>query len=306
MLGLATFVMRGPMQAGLVGATSLLASLLFPPFLWLGGAAVGLFTLRKGAGPGLTASAVALAGTLLFSALALGSPWPGLIMALGIWGPVLGVALLLRRTVRLELSLLTAGGIATAAVLAIFLTVEDPAAAWLQSLSAAFSSERLQTQFGISTADLESVEWQTLQERIARLMTGMLGVVVLLNTVLSLLLARWWQAMLFNPGGFGAEFQELRLGRVAAGAAALVCLGALLIGAQLLVSLALVVVALYLFQGLAVSHGAVKRRGMSRGWLAGIYVLMVFALPQVTLCLALLGIVDAWADIRSRIPAAPS
>ncbi|NJN46815.1 MAG: hypothetical protein HC808_10425 [Candidatus Competibacteraceae bacterium] len=53
-------------------------------------------------------------------------------------------------------------------------------------------------------------------------------------------------------------------------------------------------------QGLAVSHGVVAKAGMARFWLIGLYVLMILALPQMLLLLCLLGIIDAWGDVRAR------
>ncbi len=38
---------------------------------------------------------------------------------------------------------------------------------------------------------------------------GMLGAGTAIGSVLCLLLARYWQAALYNPGGFGQEFRAL-------------------------------------------------------------------------------------------------
>jgi len=121
---------------------------------------------------------------------------------------------------------------------------------------------------------------------------------VVFSTVSSLLLARWWQAGLYNPGGFGREFRALRLSRVAAGVAAVLCVAALTVGGEVLQGLALATVALFVFQGLAVVHGVVARRGMATGWLVALYVLVLFLAPQVMAGLTLVGIADAWADFR--------
>ncbi len=40
---------------------------------------------------------------------------------------------------------------------------------------------------------------------------GMMGAGTAMSAVLCLLLARYWQAALYNPGGFGEEFQALAL-----------------------------------------------------------------------------------------------
>ena len=36
---------------------------------------------------------------------------------------------------------------------------------------------------------------------------------IILNTFLGVVIARWWQSIIFNPGGFKEEFQSIRLNR---------------------------------------------------------------------------------------------
>src|SRR5690625_6353500 len=43
------------------------------------------------------------------------------------------------------------------------------------------------------------------------LVTGLLANVTSFTGVLGLMLGRWWQALLYNPGGFKQEFNGLRL-----------------------------------------------------------------------------------------------
>jgi len=74
-----------------------------------------------------------------------------------------------------------------------------------------------------------------------------------------------------------------------------------------LVNVAVLVVAVFLFQGIAVAHGIVKQRGMGRGWLLGLYLLLFFVFVQMALLMALIGMLDAWIDIRRRwAPTPPS
>jgi len=42
----------------------------------------------------------------------------------------------------------------------------------------------------------------------------MIAYVLAFNSFTGVLLGRWLQALLYNPGGFGAEFRELRLGLI--------------------------------------------------------------------------------------------
>ena len=140
----------------------------------------------------------------------------------------------------------------------------------------------------------------------ARWMTALSVAALVFGVLLSLLLARAWQAGLYNPGGFGAEFRALRLGKRFALAALLIAAlaavpqigAAAAVAADTLFTLLLV----YLLQGLALAHALVRRLQAQRGWLIGLYVLLLVAAPQVMPLLALLGWVDAWVDVRNRVP----
>lgn len=289
----AAFIMRGPAQAGSVAAAGLLVGLVMPPFAWLSSAVLALVALRLGPGALLRVGLPALAAVALAGWLVWGQPGAVALAGLAAWAPVAGVALVLRQRVRLDDALLVACAFGWVVVLGIHMAVADPAAAWRQALLEAFPPERFAADMQISAEALRQVI-----DRMAPLMTGVLAASVVFGTITSLLLARWWQAVLYNPGGFQQEFHALRLGRVAAAVAAAVCAGAIGLGVALLQALALTLVALYVFQGLAVAHALVAVRGMATGWLTGLYLLGIILPPQVMTGLTLVGIVDAWADFR--------
>jgi uncharacterized protein YybS (DUF2232 family) len=116
------------------------------------------------------------------------------------------------------------------------------------------------------------------------------------------LLGRWWQAVLYNPGGFGDEFRRIRLGK-ALSLIALVLVGvSSMVEGQLLYQ-DLMVVALVPFtvQGLAVIHAVIKRRKVHVGWLAGVYILLLIATGQMVLLLSFAGAVDNWIDFRGLV-----
>ncbi|HEY0635028.1 MAG TPA: DUF2232 domain-containing protein, partial [Gammaproteobacteria bacterium] len=152
---------------------------------------------------------------------------------------------------------------------------------------------------GAATERIDEISVAVAQ--VARLMTGLMGGLMGLTLLGCLFIARWWQAMLYNPGGFQGEFHQLRLGRGFA-------LVAVATGALLLVSssetmpiatdLLVVMVMLFMIQGLSVSHYLVARAGANSGWLVALYVLAIL-LPQAALTLAVAGIADNWLDFRT-------
>ena len=110
--------------------------------------------------------------------------------------------------------------------------------------------------------------------------------------------------MLFNPGGFRDEFYQLQLGKVAAlvslalMAVSLVPLGELAHAAG---EMMIVVLSLYMIQGFALAHAIVAKRKMHVAWLVALYVIPFILLPQLIAAIAILGLIDSWANFRNRV-----
>lgn len=287
--------MRGPAQAVLVAASFAALSLILPPFSYLSAATVALVTLRKGTREGaliLAAASIAV-GVLLF--ISTGQPWFALSMALVLWLPVWLLSVVLRATISLALVFQVATLAGALLVIGLHLFLADPVATWQQALEALFGT--LLQQAGVPEP---GAKLQVL----ARIMTGVAAATMVISYLVSLLIARWWQATLYNPGGFRQEYHQLRLGQTMA----IVSLG-VLIGAWLmpggfgavLRDLGTVVLVVYLFQGLAVVHGIAGILRINIAWLVGVYFLILFALPQLTILLAVMGLVDTWVDVRARL-----
>ena len=117
--------------------------------------------------------------------------------------------------------------------------------------------------------------------------------------LVNVLLARWWQALLYNAGGFAREFQSLRLGRGLAAATIVMALVALAGGVSLASDILYILGACYFLQGMAVMHALSKQVTIHRLWTVSLYVLLVL-MPQMMLLVALLGLLDSWADFRAR------
>lgn len=292
---LANAIMRGPMAAILVTSIAAMLGLLLPPLGYLSAAAVGLVTLRHGlieAGKVVVGAVVA---TALLGAVLVDNAMVPLAFVLVLWLPLLVSAWSLRRSGDLARSLLLAGLFGVMVVFGFHVGVDDPAGWWRDIL------HRMLEQ---ATAEHQNVLLPVLDE-MAGLMTGMVGAAVVLGVALSLFLARWWQALLYNPGGFRSEFHALRLGRLLSGVTVLLLALNWLQPAELamLTDLLPLVLLLQVLQGIAVVHGLVARSGANVGWLVAMYVLLL--LPVVTtqtiLSLAVAGVVDNWMDFRTRL-----
>ncbi len=298
MRGLASFVIRGRLAAALVVAAAALLSLLIPPLLILSAAPVALITLRQGQREGgvlillATAGCAILGWPLLANSVAVAA-----VLLLLFWVPLWLLASVLRITVSLAITLAAAAVLGVLGVLAFYLVLGDPDAWWLPILN---SFKPVFQAAGLITDEAALDEGLS---RVAPFMSGLAVANLLANLLFGLLLGRWWQALLFNPGGFRKEFHTLSLDKGMALITIVVFALALTMGWHPMANLALILGMIYTIQGIALVHGVVGKAKLSRGWLVGFYVLMLFVLPQMVLLLCMLGIIDTWVDIRSRIRA---
>ena len=280
MRGLASFAMHGRFRALLLVVASA-GSLLFA---WIAAAVLALVTLRKGYQEGLW--------LLLWASL------PGLVLA-QVTGDssalalVLGTALLaqaLRATVNMALTALLSAAVAVLTGV-LLLGFGEP---MLDEMSRIFArlSLALEEQAGPGQGGALALAPSRVQ------LAGMMGAVNGVLSFLCLALARYWQAALYNPGGFGTEIRALRF------PPALVWvlgIGALAIAAVDIQwrSWASALLLPLTIAGFALLHARARYRGQGSFWLSGIYVAwLVFDAAK----LALVGLVlmDALLDLRSR------
>lgn len=295
MKSLARLVMAGPGQAVLVTVISAVLALFFPPFAWISGAAVALVTLHLGSTRGLQIIAMATLVSGGFFWLAMGSPLAGLMLALALWLPLWLVGQVLRQTVSLSLAWQLAAGMGLIMMLVLHYMAPGLVTEINHNLAQLFQQMMKQQ----SEAHLQDAMQKTLHS-MQQVMPGLMGAGFMMSVQISLMLARSWQAALYNPGGFGQEFSQLRLGQ---GMAALVTVLLLFVVLtdNLLGSMALLVfLSLYLLQGLAVVHGLMGLLKLNRGWLVGLYALL-FIVPQTMFLVAIFGLTDAWIDIRRKL-----
>ncbi|MDP6414284.1 MAG: hypothetical protein QGG54_04530 [Gammaproteobacteria bacterium] len=277
MRGLAEFVMSGRKQAIL--AVVLLG--LIPMVNLLSPVVVGLVLLRKGA----QEAGIILAWAVLpIGAWAMAGNVPPLILLIGISG----LAGILRKTESWEFTLLAAIviGVAVETYLRLQPAVLDVV---FQQLELYLETNNLQgLQVGGEGAQLE-----VLRETF----TSFLGAIYMFLAILLLMLARWMQASLFNPGGFQQEFHALRIEQKVA----LVLLGLMLLASfQVLIpqTWMLYLILPLVFSGMALVHAFAAKNKLSSLWLAALYAVLM--LPVVVNLIVLLALVDSWYNFRKR------
>lgn len=283
MRALAEFAMRGRFQA--IGVAVL--GIVLPFFVWISAAVVGLVALRRnGQDTTIVVGWVALAA--LAAMFWHGDPGP-LAAILGI--AVAALVLHWTRSWPLALAAVVGSG-----VLAGLL---------LNTLGAGFVAQLVEMLNPL----LEKVRGQMPAEQASLLgplsatqVSGLLGLRSACLVVIALLLARWWQALLYNPGGFRTEFHQLRL--PPALAAGLIALGLLTaaLGSDYKVWSALFGLP-FVVAGFALVHGVVGLKRWGRMPLVALYIGWILLWEVVTGVLLLLALADSWLDFRGRLRA---
>jgi len=289
--------MRGRSQATLVAAAFAMLSLIVPLIGLISSAAIALVTLRKGADEGLVVGAFAgFAGGLLAFA-ALGSPLPAVGFVLMLWLPVWVLGLVLRQTQSLTLTVQVAALFGLVVVAGIHLFTADPAAYWMELLEPIRRS-----LVGSSVIDAAVSEWLVVQA--ARWMTGAFAATFYFQLLLALFIGRWWQALLYNPDGFGAEFRALRMrSEMAYSALGLAAVVLLSDRATWATDLLLLLTPLFFLQGMAIVHSLAHAYSAHRGWLVGFYGLLLLVMPYAEILVTGFGFLDNWVDLRARVAA---
>jgi hypothetical protein len=290
---LARQIMHDRSRAILVILALALLAMMLPPVGILSSAGIALVALRQGLREAMLVAVIGLLALFAFGFLLFGSGSGLLLAGVILWIPavMLGATLSWSRSLGLTVQMALAL-VATLFALQYVLWA-DPVRYWADLLEP-FLVELNQT--GALDALGPPSEAGPV---IGTLLPVLLAVGFFLQLVIAIVLARWWQAALYNPGGLRGEFHALRLGRML-GLLSLPLIAASLLGAGVLVSaLSLLVVSAFAIQGLAVVHALLYRMEATK-WLIGVYLLLIFAGPYMLLLLGFTGLADVWLDIRQR------
>ncbi len=203
MRALGNYILSGRLQAvGIVTAFALVSLLLPPAAYILSGTPLGLVTLRKGSQAGLQ---VMLGAALTFALFTLLVQLPVQIAAayaIFIWFPIWLCATILRQSKQQGMLVAAAGLMGIVILITLYLILGDVSGWWQDWLN----------QFIDKTIPAgKQAEYKSLVIPAAGFMNALLVAGLLLNLVTTTLLSRWWQSLLFNPGGFSKEFHAFKL-----------------------------------------------------------------------------------------------
>lgn len=285
MKSLADFIMRGPVQGALVAALAT-ASLFLA---WIGAAAVALMVLRYG---------VNRAAIVFLAALAPAAFW----MHAGDIGPLttlvctVVLAAALRVSQSWSIVLLSTPFVIGVWCMLIVLFAPE----YVEIIRSIFEQvlEGFKARVMSSASDAEREVLDRISAPSGMQIMGMLAILQALMTIFSLLVGRWWQALLYNPGGFQQEFHALKLDRLH---------GLVLVGGFIVVASqdsysawSWMFIVPLLVAGMALVHGLVAQSRLPARWLVLFYMALFVFRPLVAL-LAAVAVADSALDFRSRV-----
>lgn len=281
MRALAEYIMRGRTQAAIVvGLTAAL-----PMLFWISAAGASLVLLRKGMAQSASTIIWALVPAVVWAWY--GDPYVLLVIA-----GSLVMAQVLRDSESWLRVLLVSLLVGLGSVWVLSVVFADSIGQLSQILH-----EAMPKVFGDSWQQLDEASRATLLELLVPVLTGLMAAAAQVLALASLALARYWQAALFNPGGFGQEFRTIRL---PVSVAALLIAGMLLmpqLSVQAGVVMPLCAVPLGA-AGLALVHGLVARHKLGRIILVGFYVSMFLFMQLLYPILVVLALADSVFDFR--------
>ena len=281
MFWLASFIMRGRVQASAVAALGNALPLITP-------ATIGLVALRKGFSEGGLICLWGLLPVFLTYFYSDSNQFFVLLTACNFLN-ILLVCGVLRYRGDWEMTLVSLVIISIILMGSLLLIFQQDFEVLVQRLIEVFEEASRQT-------NIESLKIE--KSSIAVFITW----TIILNTFLGLVIARWWQSIIFNPGGFKEEFQGIRLNRKL-----LILIFSILVLSSAIFNQYSNWAYLSIFPlvvgGLSLFHWLVNEKNLGKVPIIFTYVFMVLFTPFVILILALLGTVDCFYNVRQKLRA---
>ena len=281
MIALANFILRGRVQA-------LAVAFIGSFFPLISSATIALVSLCKGAKEGLL---LFLWISLILVLIQQASTDNPLLAAVSIasLGIMVIAAKVHRHLASWQWTLLATIAISVACAFSFGLFMGSEVTAFLTTVEAMFAAINSKQQDAQISLDLTE-----------SMLLGIVATLLAIGSILSLMLARWWQAGIYNPGGFQKEFHSFKIEAKVA-----VILVAVLLAGQFMSKSSQIwsdlAVLPLLIAGIALVHFAVKLLDQGRQWLAFLYVGIILAGKPVTVILLVLGLTDSLIDLRSRL-----
>ncbi len=281
----------------MVASSLALLSLLLPPVSIVSSASVALVTLRRGWYEGLYVLICSCLSAAVLGYFLFGSFQFALLYGLVLWLPIWLISTVLREGKHLSVAVEIAVILGVLGVIGFYLYVTDPALLWNAILT-----QMVQPMLA-SGSDVPMDEIKRSVQVFSHFMTGGIAAGTVYGLLFGLFLARWWQAALYNPGGFREEYLSLKVRPKVASASILIVLLAWLMSgtvSEICWNITIIFAVLYTFVGTSILHTAFSGMKTKRFMVPFLYVTLVLV-PHMIGIVIIVGVVDVWLDLRSKI-----
>ncbi len=306
MLALARYTLKGPYHASAVVGILAIVAVFFPLFsgspllgslaamllTYMSASLVGLIILTQGIQSGIKAIVFAVLGITLVTTVVLETPGLGISIALAQWLPIIVLAQTYRTTSSIAVTLVAGVVLGIVAVIAQFAFLPELEKDWVKVIMQSVAELPQGQSYDVAelTGNIQlMVHWLILA----------LGASMYLLYASIVLVARWLQARVASSDGYRREFLALSLGKPASIVAMLLLALSSWLDYDLLTSLAILVLAAFLFQGIAVVHAKIANSKI-RPMVTGLFYALLLIFPQIMAVTVLVGIIDNWIIFRKR------
>lgn len=303
MLGIARIAEKGLLPAAAITAAiaflgvmafemNVMFGLLLTPITILFSAAVLAFVLLRHQEQAAVATALGAGVVVAVAAVVTGQFSKQIVVFIAIcWLGTLVVSSVLRQSVSLKAAVLTTVPITVLAGLI--------GNAYKAQIIDFWQSALMQSLERFSEAELQSIgpeSMELMRSSMPQMLAASAASWAFFIILCGVFIARYWQAQLFNAGGFQQEFHSLQLGKETVVVFAIAIALSLILSVSFFAVIASALLFVFFIQGLSVVHCLVKQRGLSRSWLTGMYIFLWF--PPAMPFLGVLGMADNFIRLR--------
>lgn len=142
--------------------------------------------------------------------------------------------------------------------------------------------------------------FQYLTQVLAPYATGICIAGIIFNSLLQLTLARWWQAIVFNPGGLRQELHTIRLSYVMGGIF-LLCFIIAAFKSAIALDMLPIFFTIFTLAALSLVHYTFNVLKTGWVWLMLFYIIFILLFRFVVVFLSILALLDVGLDFRKRL-----
>lgn len=286
MLTFAQWVLKGRLQAIIALVICIASSPWLSINALIGGATLSLIWLRKGPQEGVAMLfwAVLPAGCIAYFF----NSYTPLLMIL----MTSVISAILRKTANWQITLITLSGLC----LLLGVGLEQLVAEQLQNYAELYHQLITQLQQNNQQQNVSNLLPKTIE---TLFIAGFIATMVMIGSFISLLVARSYQARLFNPGGFQQEFHGIRINAIVVMlgliTAALMYQNQSALASWIWIPLFPVFIA-----GIAFFHYFALNKKLATQWYFIFYIVLIFW-NILKLALVFLGALDSLLNLRQRV-----